>query len=262
MRSSVIKGLLMIRHEVVLGQASKDLESIAYNVSTTHNVSINRRVTFTAIDTKSAQLALDQAADASVPSPRSPIVLCFGGQTGKTVTVSRHLYDSYGLLRRHLGHTILFLDCSENDARAIVNGVTKRTNSGLLVDIACYNGPRSFVLAGNALSITKAEAESNNRSIKVTKLSNSHAYYSHLVDGILEDLATLAGSISVRPPMMRVETCTRDQSWTSFTGEEIVKHTQEPVRFSNVAERIAACLPYAVWLEAGPYLDQEGDRPK
>ncbi|KAI0506274.1 hypothetical protein F5B22DRAFT_639292 [Xylaria bambusicola] len=330
-----------------LSQYDEDIDSFAYNIARKHNASFRHRVAFTATDAKSAQMALGQISDDRIQNPRLPIVLCFGGQTGKAVKVSKQLYDSCGLFQQQLdqcdaicqsqglpsiypyifkgdviddpvhlhimllslqvssaktwiecglevgtviGHSfgqlaalciagsistedcfrfvsgrarlirdrwgsehgsMLSLDCVERDALDIADEVNKQTDRGLHVDIACYNGPRSFVLAGDALSIAQAEAESQKRSIKATRLSISHAYHSSYMDNILEELTGLADSITVQSPTIHIETCTLNQSWTSFTGDNMVRHSREPVYFSQALERIATRFPSAVWLEAG-----------
>jgi SAM-dependent methyltransferase/acyl carrier protein len=141
---------------------------------------------------------------------------------------------------------MLSVECNKSEIEAVVEAVNK---SRLRVDVACYNGPRSFVLAGDAPSIESAKDEC--RPFKTTGLQNTHAYHSYLADGILQDLAKVAGSITIRPPRLRVETCSANGSWPRFTAEEVVQLTRRPVYFGDAVERIAARLPSAIWLEAG-----------
>lgn len=91
----------------------------------------------------------------------------------------------------------------------------------------------------------------SSRCLKVIRLGNSHAYHSHLSDGILSGLEGLAKSIQIRNPSIPVETCSKDGNWLQFTAEEVVKHTRQPVYFFDAVERITARLPSAIWLEAG-----------
>ena len=321
-------------------------DSIAYNIARSHNISFENRIAFTASDAKSAVSVLNGLKEITAQKTKLPIVLCFGGQTGRTVRASRNLYDSCGLFRQHLdqcdavcqtlglssiypkifqgdvtedlvslhcmllslqissakcwigsglevdtlvGHSfgqlaalcvagsisvedsfrlvsgraqlfrdkwglesgaMLSVECEKPEVEAVVVAVGKESHN-FRVDIACYNGPRRFVLAGDAASIARAVGECQKRSLKTTKLHNTHAYHSYLADAILQDLATVAGSITIRPPQLHVETCSADASWSHFTAEEIVQHTRRPVYFGDAIERIAARLPSAVWLEAG-----------
>ena len=156
---------------------------------------------------------------------------------------ARLIRDSWGLERG----AMLSVECDQGELEAVVRRVN--STSGLHVDVACYNGPRSFVLAGDEPSVERAEEEC--RSFKRTKLRNSHAYHSYLADDILDDLAAVAKSIKIRPPRIRIETCSARGTWSRFTAEEMVQHTRQPVFFVDAVERITSRLPSAIWLEAG-----------
>ena len=156
---------------------------------------------------------------------------------------ARLIRDSWGLERG----AMLSVECEKGELEAVVRLVNSM--SGLHIDVACYNGPRSFVLAGDGPSIERAEKEC--RSFKKTRLRNSHAYHSYLADDILDHLAAVARSIKIRPPRIRIETCSTRESWSQFTAEKLVQHTREPVYFADAVERIASRLPSAIWLEAG-----------
>ncbi|KAK3940210.1 conidial yellow pigment biosynthesis polyketide synthase [Diplogelasinospora grovesii] len=332
--------------KLYLAKSQASFGSIAYNVARTRNVSFEHRIAFTASDARSAVSALTTLTETKAHKVKLPVVLCFGGQTGRTVKVSRGLYDSCGLFRQHLdqcdavcqklglpsiypaifrgdvtedlvtlhcmllslqissakcwiecglevgtlvGHSfgqlaalcvagsislehcfqlvsgrarlirdnwgledgaMLSVECDKPEVEALVDAGSKKS-TGLRVDVACYNGPRSFVLAGDTLSIARAREECQKRSIKHVNLLNTHAYHSYLADGILQDLATVAGSVTIQPPVLRVETCSANGSWSSFTAKEVVQHTREPVYFGDAIDRISKRLPSAVWLEAG-----------
>ncbi|KAI1407361.1 ketoacyl-synt-domain-containing protein [Hypoxylon sp. FL1857] len=328
------------RHETPFG-------SVAYNLARSHNSSFDHRLAFTAADKQGLLSALNSstATDGgnTTRTEKYPIVLCFGGQTGRNVTVSKQLYESCDLLRSHLnecntvcralglpsifpgifqgddiddivtlhcmllslqiscakcwiesglevdtvlGHSfgqltalciagsisledtfrlvsgrariirdnwdvergaMLSVECDKEDIEAVVRHLN--ATGDIRVDIACYNGPRSFVLAGDTRSIEKAAQEC--QSFKTTRLQNTHAYHSYVADGILSDLKTVAESITIRPPRICVETCSANGNWSRFTAEEVVDHTRQPVYFADAIERIAARIPSAVWLEAG-----------
>ncbi|KAI1130705.1 hypothetical protein F5Y10DRAFT_262854 [Nemania abortiva] len=142
---------------------------------------------------------------------------------------------------------MLAVECSRREIEAIVARV-KEADS-LRVDIACYNGPSSFVLSGSTPSIDMAEKECVN--LKSTYLSNTHAYHSYKVDVIMSDLDELARTIDVRPPQIHVETCSELASWLEFTANKLVQHTRQPVYFFDALQRLSSCFPSAIWLEAG-----------
>ncbi|OTA83740.1 hypothetical protein M434DRAFT_83728 [Hypoxylon sp. CO27-5] len=294
---------------------------IAYNLTRSHNSSFDHRIAFTTANKKDLLSALNTftaTRNGNVTrSDKYPVVLCFGGQTGRNVSISKELYEDCDLLRAHLdivtlhcmllslqiscakcwiesglevdtviGHSfgqltalciagsisledtfrlvsgrariirdswdaergaMMSVECDKEDIEAVVQRLN--ATGDLRVDIACYNGPRSFVLAGNTQSIEKATQEC--QAFKTTRLQNTHAYHSYVADSILSDLKTVAESITIRPPRIRIETCSANGSWAHFTADEVVEHTRHPVYFADAVERIASRLPSAVWLEAG-----------
>jgi acyl transferase domain-containing protein len=82
------------------------LGALAYNIFRRQNSSFEHRAAFIATDTETLASILSssdkQWLGQTVRTGKSPVVLCFGGQTGRTVTISRDLYDGCDLLRYHL----------------------------------------------------------------------------------------------------------------------------------------------------------------
>ncbi|OAG11208.1 ketoacyl-synt-domain-containing protein [Paraphaeosphaeria sporulosa] len=142
---------------------------------------------------------------------------------------------------------MMSIECDRSDLETLVSRINASNESK--VDIACYNGPRSFVLAGNTPSVDKLEGACY--SFKTTRLRNTHAFHSYAADSIMDELKDLARSIVVRSPDIHVETCSRDGSQTVLSAMALSEHTREPVYFSDAVQRLAARLPSAVWLEAG-----------
>ena len=66
---------------------------------------------------------------------------------------ARLIRDSWGLERG----AMLSVECDKGELEAVVRLVN--STSGLHVDVACYNGPRSFVLAGDGPSVERVEKE-------------------------------------------------------------------------------------------------------
>lgn len=366
--------------------------SVAYGLSRSQNSLLEHRLAFTATDRDDAVSILDAWKDGTTTdgTTKLPVIMCFGGQTGRNVRISRELYDGCHLFRDHLvslvaqshgfqgshlscfegknltdrylqdecnaiclslgppsifpcifqddeiqdlvslhcmllslqissartwidgglgthdltliGHSfgqlaalcvaesislvdtfrlvagrarlirdswgpesgaMLFVECALGEIEGIVAAVNLSTvvtgrddSAGCGVDIACYNGPRSFVISGDALSLDMAREECRTRGITTRGLQSTHAYHSRLTDIIVQDLVALAASISIRPPRrgVRVETCSAKGSWDDlkYTAEEVAQHTRQPVYFGDAIDRIAARLPSgAVWLEAG-----------
>lgn len=143
--------------------------------------------------------------------------------------------------------TMVAVECSRQEVEDVRFRVEE--DHHLRVDIACYNGPRSFVLSGNASSIKKAKEEC--AGFRVTDLLNTHAYHSYEADAIIDDLTAVAQSIEIRVPSIHVETCSKGASWSQFTAQELAQHTRQPVYFHDAVQRLSSRHPSAIWLEAG-----------
>lgn len=155
--------------------------------------------------------------------------------------------------------SMLSVECRKSEIESVLSLVNLTCNpsekSGEqtgLVDLACYNGPHSFVLAGDCASVKRAQAECSHKRFKTIALGNTNAYHSHLASGILEGLKTVVESIKILPPRLRLESCSGGGVWpNAHTAEDVIQHIRRPVRFGDAVERIAARLPSAVWIEAG-----------
>ncbi|KAK0736359.1 hypothetical protein B0T21DRAFT_393084 [Apiosordaria backusii] len=328
-------------------------KDIAYNINKAQNHEFPHRVALTASDYRDMISHLNtRAATMTSVSTQLPVVLAFGGQTGRSVSISKSLYDSSPILRHHLDHCdkvcvalslpsifpdifspstpasediirqhcqllslqvstarcwldagldasnltlighsfgqisalvvagsltladgfrfvagrarlirdfcsdggrMLSVDCPDSHAKEIIDAVNKSLEqTGKKIEVACYNGPTSLVLAGEQEAVTQAEQLCREQGIKSVMLPSRHAYHSHLTETILEKLAEVSESLVVKPPSLKIETCTFGKSWDRFTAGNLVRHTREPVFFADAVTRIAASHPQgAVWLEAG-----------
>ena len=69
------------------------------------------------------------------------------------------------------------------------------------LDIACYNGPNSYVVAGSTTDIELLESYLNDKKISGEKLrfkvlKGMHAYHSVMADSIVDESAKLSASIT------------------------------------------------------------------
>ena len=122
----------------------------------------------------------------------------------------------------------------------------------MLLDVACINGPKSFVVAGDEPSIQAVEEASTafEPHIRSIRLANSHAFHSRLLDGIILDLHQVAGELQIRTPSIPIEACSADD-WSQITPEKIVRHTRHAVQFMDAVRRIEEQISGPiVWLEA------------
>ncbi|KAL8831677.1 MAG: hypothetical protein Q9191_000722 [Dirinaria sp. TL-2023a] len=122
-----------------------------------------------------------------------------------------------------------------------------------LADVACYNGPRNFVVAGDEVSIQAIEKASEiiPELVRLKRLDNSHAFHSRLLDSIIPALLRTSGELHLKTPMIPIEACS-DGDWSYITAKKIARHTREPVRFMNAIRRVEQQINSPViWLEAG-----------
>ena len=105
-KSSKSLELYMNALKSYLPRVETSLGVLAYNIFRRQNPSFVHRATFMANDTEMLASILNssdkQPLGLTERTGKSPLVLCFGGQTGRTVTISRELYDACDLLRHHL----------------------------------------------------------------------------------------------------------------------------------------------------------------
>ena len=131
----------------------------------------------------------------------------------------------------------------------------KRQNPCCLCEIACYNGPRHFVLAGDIASIevfeVTAHHEQQGTNLKMQRLKNTHVFHFRFVDRILPGLEDFAKSLEFRPPLIAIETCTAGETLSNLDAKVIAQHSRKPVYFAAAIERIAKRLGSSIWLEAG-----------
>lgn len=187
----------------------------------------------------------------------------FGQLTGLVVAGVLSLSEG---LRLVSGRARLIQECwgEETGAMLSVEGeeievsnlleTAKQQYPAVSAEIACYNGRKTFVLAGSCESIDsiKKVSDSFANKLKTVKLGNSHAFHSRLVDSIVPGLRQVAQSLGFKKPSIHIEGCSKDKEWgQTIDAEKIVRHTREPVHFVDAVERIAGRLEPAIWLEAG-----------
>ncbi|KAJ6014708.1 hypothetical protein N7540_009299 [Penicillium herquei] len=122
--------------------------------------------------------------------------------------------------------------------------------------IACYNGPRSFTVAGSTDSIHRVQqiiaSSSKFGSIKSKLLNVTNAFHSSLVDNISEELEEIGKTLTFHKPIIPLERATE----ISFDSDDIdasfvSRHMRQPVFFNHAVQRLAKRHPKAIFLEAG-----------
>ncbi|KAF1964890.1 hypothetical protein BU23DRAFT_604520 [Bimuria novae-zelandiae CBS 107.79] len=184
----------------------------------------------------------------------------FGQLTALCVGGSMHLPDALRLvtgrarlIEKLWGHDHGVMLAVEGDADALSSLAARLQESRRDdVDVACYNGLRNIVYAGEAPAIDDLEKLCRSSpGLKTVKLANSHAYHSRLADPILKAYKSIAECINFQPSSIHVETCSPGQSWANVDAAKVVQHTREAVHFGEAVQRIANEHPSCIWLEAG-----------
>ncbi|OTA99693.1 hypothetical protein M426DRAFT_16227 [Hypoxylon sp. CI-4A] len=123
--------------------------------------------------------------------------------------------------------------------------------------IACYNGPRSFTLAGSTTAIdavAKTLTTSSLKGIKSKRLNVSNAFHCALVDGLMDKLEQGAQGLTFREPVIPIEHATANPIATGKLGPKFVSaHMRSPVYFHHALRRLVAkhATSSLVFLEAG-----------
>ncbi|KUI71338.1 Conidial yellow pigment biosynthesis polyketide synthase [Cytospora mali] len=144
----------------------------------------------------------------------------------------------------------------EADELIVRELVAQAGRSGVLVDIACYNGPRSFTLAGpveaiDAVGDTIAH-DVKFSGIKSKKLNVTNAFHSSLVDPLRDGLEEIGQDLTFRKPSIPLERATKTRSVDgSLTPQFVADHMRNPVFFNHAVQRLAEEYPSAIFLEAG-----------
>ncbi|KAI1134063.1 hypothetical protein F5Y05DRAFT_417605 [Hypoxylon sp. FL0543] len=121
--------------------------------------------------------------------------------------------------------------------------------------IACYNGPRSFTLAGSVKAVDSVSGTMlGNRKfsvIKSKKLNVTNAFHSTLVEPLLDGLEKVGNNIIFNEPVIPFERATETKFAGKLTSRFVPDHMRNPVFFSHAVQRLAKDYPSAIFLEAG-----------
>ncbi|KAK2748181.1 Type I Iterative PKS [Myotisia sp. PD_48] len=125
-----------------------------------------------------------------------------------------------------------------------------------MASVACYNGPKSFTLAGPTGSIEAVEAtlvqNSKFSSMRTKKLKVTNAFHSTLVEPLMERLEQVGRGLHFGQAKIHLERCTEFETSLDDLGSNFVAdHMRSPVYFNQAVQRISKLHPCCVWLEAG-----------
>ncbi|KAI1395083.1 hypothetical protein F4819DRAFT_479568 [Hypoxylon fuscum] len=118
------------------------------------------------------------------------------------------------------------------------------------VSIACYNGPRSFTLAGSNAAIDAVQATVSS-SMRSKRLNVTNSFHCALVEPLVEALEQVGKTLTFRKPTIQVERASETLFQEKHSAKFIAEHMRYPVYFNHAVQRLAKQYPAAVFLEAG-----------
>ncbi|KAJ0419262.1 BcPKS20, polyketide synthase [Aspergillus carlsbadensis] len=132
------------------------------------------------------------------------------------------------------------------------------------LEIACYNGPNNYVVAGAtkdievlATYLQDLKSQGPRSKLRYKVLRGMHAYHCHLADSIVDACAELSASIPFQTPTYPFISCHENDhessgSWSGPGSNIIARNTRGPVYFGNAIQHIVARLGQScTFLEAG-----------
>ncbi|BCS24259.1 putative polyketide synthase [Aspergillus puulaauensis] len=138
---------------------------------------------------------------------------------------------------------------------AVVQALLQESNakSDGTAGIACYNGPRSFTVAGSTRAIDAFAATLPGKEVKSKRLNVTNAFHSALVEGIVERLGEVGKRASFHDAVIPIERATEHgaDSESTLDWTFVGSHMRQPVFFHHAVQRLAAKHPEAIFLEAG-----------
>ncbi|RAH63430.1 polyketide synthase [Aspergillus piperis CBS 112811] len=142
------------------------------------------------------------------------------------------------------------------DIDGLLSQSTKATPTGVApVGIACFNGSRSFTLAGPTVAISVVQQTLTTHHtfsrLRWKRLDVTNAFHSTLVEPLMSDLHKITQELTLSEPHIHLERAT-EHAVSGLPPKRIVAdHLRHPVYFGHAVERLAAKYPSCLWLEAG-----------
>ncbi|KAK1250816.1 hypothetical protein MKX07_005371 [Trichoderma sp. CBMAI-0711] len=161
---------------------------------------------------------------------------------------SKIIKESWGAERG----AMLAVEADLEELESLLTTVNSSLQEGRAT-IACFNGPRSFTVAGSSAAIDVVQQAISNTQpvLKHKRLNVTNAFHSVLVERLKPDLEALGRQLTFALPQIPLERATRSREDHGLSPSYVADHMREPVYFHHAVERIAKEYPEAIWLEAG-----------
>lgn len=148
--------------------------------------------------------------------------------------------------------SMIAVEAELDDANEIIRRASAASPGEKPATIACYNGPRSFTLAGSTAAIKGIETIVQGMpGVRSKVLSVANAYHSTLVEPLEDELAKLGDGLLFTEPIYHWERATKEATDPRPLPTFFATHMRQPVFANHAFQRLHERFPSAVWLEAG-----------
>ncbi|WP_026736230.1 acyltransferase domain-containing protein [Fischerella sp. PCC 9605] len=122
------------------------------------------------------------------------------------------------------------------------------------LSLSAVNGPSMRVIAGETNAIEALEKQLTKKGLACRRLETSHAFHSHMMEGVTSDLRELVKTFNLQPPKIPYisnVTGTWITAASATNPDYWVKHLCQPVLFAPGMQELWKKL-YPILLEVGP----------
>lgn len=145
---------------------------------------------------------------------------------------------------------MMAVEADLDDIEKLLSESNSRVPQEKPASIACYNGPRSFTLAGSVAAID-AVAATISPSLRSKRLNVTNSFHCTLVDPLIEALEQVGKTLTFRKPSIPIERASEFPDQERYTAKFIADHMRHPVYFGHAIQRLYKQYPSAIFLEAG-----------
>jgi len=142
------------------------------------------------------------------------------------------------------GGTMTAIAATEAEITTALQGVAG-------VSVAAVNGPSAVVISGDAETVDLVAAGFRAQGRRVRRLRVSHAFHSHRMEPVLDQLGQAAATLAYAAPRLPWACGLTGELVTACEPGYWVRQAREPVRFADAVATLAA-QGVSVFIEIGP----------
>lgn len=149
---------------------------------------------------------------------------------------------------------MIAVEAEEGTISTLLAEANRRYGGEYPASVACYNGPRSFTLAGSSRAIDiVAEIIPQFGSLRSKRLNVTNSFHSTLVEPLMDRLEEVGKTVTFSDSVIPIERATESRmpAGSRLTSSFAAEHMRNPVYFNHAVRRIAEEHPSVIWLEAG-----------